>query len=122
MMLALLLESAVRNLILGLVVWCGLKFFRVHCAQIQRIAWTVVLMAALAMPLLMQWNTVTLPAPAVTPVWIARTAPVLTIETTQISKSPSPDIRPASRTTEPSRTLRLGYDFRPGGMLCKTMR
>ena len=70
MMLALLLESAVRSFVLAVVVCFCLKVFRVRGGQAKRVAWTVVLIAALSMPLLMQWSTVTLRAPAVTPEWI----------------------------------------------------
>lgn len=74
MMLALLIESAARSLVLGAAVCFGLKMFRVKSAQAQRVAWTVVLVAALSMPLLMQWNTVTLPEPSVVPVWVTGAA------------------------------------------------
>jgi beta-lactamase regulating signal transducer with metallopeptidase domain len=84
MMFALLLESAVRSLCLGIVVCLGLKCLRVRSTQVQRIAWTVILVAALLMPLLMQWNTVTLPAPAVTPVWEAVVTPAI------LTKAPMP--------------------------------
>jgi beta-lactamase regulating signal transducer with metallopeptidase domain len=97
MMLALLLESAVRALILGFAVGCGLKLFHVQRAQIQRIVWTVVLIAALGMPWLMQWNPVTLPAPAVAPVWIASTASILPIGASQVSKPFSLDTPSAIR-------------------------
>jgi beta-lactamase regulating signal transducer with metallopeptidase domain len=70
MMFALLLESAVRSLVLAIAVYLGFTVFRVKAAQTQRVVWTVVLIAALSMPLLMQWSTVRLPAPAVTPGWM----------------------------------------------------
>src|SRR5262249_19993318 len=95
MMLTLLLESAARSLALGLAVWCGLKLFRVRGVQVERIVWTVVLIAALAMPLLMQWRTVTVPAPAVATVWSATATPVLPIENGQVSTLSSPDARSA---------------------------
>src|SRR5436190_190552 len=61
-MLALLLESALRLLALGGVVWLGLKFFRVRNPHAQMTAWTVVLLASLSMPVLMRFVTVTIPA------------------------------------------------------------
>src|SRR5579872_844692 len=64
-MLALLLESAFRSLVLGLVVWTALKVFRIRNSHAQAAAWTLVLLAALSMPILMQWRTVPVPAPAV---------------------------------------------------------
>ena len=74
-MLALLFESAVRSLVLGASVWFGLKIFRLKGPQAQRITWTVVLIAVLFMPLLMQWNTVKLPGPSVVPAWVTLAAP-----------------------------------------------
>ncbi|HMJ31510.1 MAG TPA: M56 family metallopeptidase [Xanthobacteraceae bacterium] len=61
-MLALLLESALRLLALGGVVWLGLKLFRVRNPHAQMTAWTVVLLASLSMPVLMRFVTVTIPA------------------------------------------------------------
>ena len=52
-MLALLLESALRLLALGGVVWLGLKLFRVRNPHAQMTAWTVVLLASLSMPVFM---------------------------------------------------------------------
>jgi hypothetical protein len=63
-MLALLMESALRTLLLGLAVWLGLKMFRRRNPQLQMTAWTVVLVASLSMPLLMRGLTVTIPAAA----------------------------------------------------------
>jgi beta-lactamase regulating signal transducer with metallopeptidase domain len=60
-MMSLLLESALRSLLLGLAVGLGLRLFRVRNPQIEMTAWVVVLAAALAMPLLMQWQLVRLP-------------------------------------------------------------
>src|SRR5262249_20165221 len=98
MMLTLLLESAARSLVLGLAVWCGLKLFHVRGVQVERIVWTVVLIAALAMPLLMQWSTVAVPTPAVPAIWSATSTPVLSTEATQVSKLLSPsDAGPAPR-------------------------
>ncbi|GGF38639.1 hypothetical protein GCM10011611_51270 [Aliidongia dinghuensis] len=57
----LLVEAAVRTLILGLVVGLGLRLARVRHPQVEMTAWTVVLLAGLAMPLLMQWTIVRMP-------------------------------------------------------------
>jgi bla regulator protein blaR1 len=61
MMLALLLEAALRSLALGGVVWLGLKLLRVRDPRAHMTSWTVVLAASLAMPLIMHWGTLTLP-------------------------------------------------------------
>ena len=61
-MLDLLLESALRSLSLGVAVWLGLALLRVRNPRTQMTAWTVVLVASLAMPALMHRLTVTIPA------------------------------------------------------------
>src|SRR5499427_2623490 len=59
-MLALLVESALRSLALGLAVGLGLWLFRMRNPQLEMTAWKVVLMASLSMPLLTQGLTVTI--------------------------------------------------------------
>jgi hypothetical protein len=66
-MLALLAESALRSLLLGAAVWLGLKLLRVRNPHVQMTAWTLVLVASLAMPALMRLVTVTLPDAPVAP-------------------------------------------------------
>ena len=63
-MLDLLLESALRSLALGAVVWFGLALLRVRNPRAHMTAWTVVLVASLAMPALMHRLTVSIPAAA----------------------------------------------------------
>jgi hypothetical protein len=63
-MLDLLLESALRSLALGVAVWLGLALLRVQNPRAHMTAWTVVLVASLAMPVLMHRLTVTIPATA----------------------------------------------------------
>jgi beta-lactamase regulating signal transducer with metallopeptidase domain len=60
----LLLESALRSLALGVAVWLGLALLRVRNPRAHMTAWTVVLVASLAMPVLMHRVTVTIPAAA----------------------------------------------------------
>jgi hypothetical protein len=74
-MLALLVESALRSLLLGLAVWLGLRMFRVRSPHLQMMAWIVVLAASLAMPVLMRGLTVTVPAGAPPLVKIERLPP-----------------------------------------------
>jgi hypothetical protein len=64
-MLAILAEAALRSLLLGSLVWFGLKLCRVRDPQAQMTAWLIVLAASLAMPLLMHEPTVTLTVPEV---------------------------------------------------------
>jgi hypothetical protein len=63
-MLDLLLESALRSLALGVAVWLGLALLCVRNPRTQMTAWTVVLVASLAMPVLMHRLTVTIPVAA----------------------------------------------------------
>jgi hypothetical protein len=51
-MISILIEAALRSLLFGLVVAIGLRAFRVRNVVAQKAAWTFVLVAALAMPLL----------------------------------------------------------------------
>src|SRR5262249_48922294 len=60
-MMALLIESAVRSLMLGLAVWLALRLFRMRNPQLEITAWILVLIASLSMPLLMRGVTVTIP-------------------------------------------------------------
>lgn len=64
-MLAILAESALRSLLLGSVVWVGLNLLRIRNPHVHMTSWIIVLAASLAMPLLMHWTTVTLPAPPI---------------------------------------------------------
>ncbi len=61
-MLDLLLESALRSLVLGGAVWLGLAVLRVRNPHAHMTAWTVVLVASLSMPFLMHRLTLTIPA------------------------------------------------------------
>ena len=63
MMLAIVVESALRSLLLGSAGWVGLHLFRVRNPHVHMTSWVMVLVASLAMPLLMHWTTVTLPLP-----------------------------------------------------------
>jgi beta-lactamase regulating signal transducer with metallopeptidase domain len=63
-MLDLLLESALRSLALGVAIWLSLALLRVRNPRAHMTAWTVVLVASLAMPVLMHRLTVTIPAAA----------------------------------------------------------
>ena len=60
-MMLLLVEAAVRTLLLGLLVGCALTLWRTRNPQVEMTAWVTVLAAGLAMPLLMQWTLFRLP-------------------------------------------------------------
>jgi hypothetical protein len=59
-MLAMLVDAALRSLLLGGVVWLGLSLFRAGNPYVQKASWTIVLVASLSMPLMMQWATITI--------------------------------------------------------------
>jgi beta-lactamase regulating signal transducer with metallopeptidase domain len=68
-MILLLLESALRSAILGLVVWSIVKALHIENPHIKMTAWTVVLAASLAIPLAPHWRPTifSAPLPAVWP-------------------------------------------------------
>jgi beta-lactamase regulating signal transducer with metallopeptidase domain len=65
-MMALLVEAALRSLLLGLAAGAAIRFLRVRNPQVETTIWIVVLAASLAMPLLMQMTLVHLPNGLVT--------------------------------------------------------
>ena len=78
----LLLQSALRALLLGACVWSLLRLLRLRDARTETSVWTLVLLASLAMPLLtpwaearlpaFRWPIVSLPAPASLPPTLTR--------------------------------------------------
>ena len=54
-MIPLLIESALRALVVAFTVWAGLRLFRVGNVPAQKIAWGLVLACAVAMPMAMRW-------------------------------------------------------------------
>jgi hypothetical protein len=95
-MLALLVEAALRSLALGGAVWLALTLLRVRDPRAQMAAWTVVLVASLAMPLIMHRLTLTLPSAAPTfPLEIVGLPPSL---------QPEPSLQPMPAVEEGLRT------------------
>ncbi|WP_407156393.1 M56 family metallopeptidase [Bradyrhizobium sp. STM 3557] len=75
-MLPILAEAALRSLLLGSLIWIGLKLCRVRNPQAQMTAWQIVLAASLVMPFVMHEPTVTLTVPEAPltepdPIWFA---------------------------------------------------
>ncbi|MEI9969267.1 MAG: hypothetical protein WDM87_11835 [Terracidiphilus sp.] len=64
----MLLEATLRALIAAFAVWAGMRVLRVKNVPAQKAAWGLMLVAALAMPLLMRWQLV--------PAWAAVNLPV----------------------------------------------
>jgi beta-lactamase regulating signal transducer with metallopeptidase domain len=68
---AAFIEAALRSFVFALVVWAGLRIFRIHNVVCQRMAWTTVLAGSLLMPWMLifaaHWSVLsfaTVPAPA----------------------------------------------------------
>jgi bla regulator protein blaR1 len=64
-MMSVILESALRTAITAALVWSALRLLRVTHVVAQKIAWCLVLVAAFAMPSVMGWRFIKLPAPLV---------------------------------------------------------
>jgi len=63
-MVELLAEAALRSMALGAFAWLALKLLRARHPQLKMTVWTVVLLAAMTMPILMPWMKVTIPVPS----------------------------------------------------------
>jgi len=71
-MISLILESAARTLLLTAAVWTALRLLRVGNVIAQKIAWVLVLAAAIAMPFLMRLRVIqvsAVPSPAILSSW-----------------------------------------------------
>src|SRR5580658_10459679 len=55
-MIRALIEAALRALLVAMTVWAGLRLLRVSNVLAQKVAWGLVLAAALAMPFVMRWQ------------------------------------------------------------------
>jgi beta-lactamase regulating signal transducer with metallopeptidase domain/DUF4097 and DUF4098 domain-containing protein YvlB len=82
-MIPLLIEAALRMLAVALVVAAGLRLLRVSNVLAQKSAWCIVLVAALAMPLLMRWQ------------WLSASAPIR-VQTHFAGQRDDPPSSPAS--------------------------
>ncbi|MFZ1083648.1 MAG: M56 family metallopeptidase [Terracidiphilus sp.] len=89
MMLSLLIEAALRTLMVALAVGAGLRLLRVSNVMAQKKAWGLVLAAALLMPLLMRWQ------------WLSASA---LIRVPGYPKAQRVDSRPAEVATAPTTT------------------
>ena len=70
-MITLILESALRTFVLAAAAWTALRLLRVTNVVAQKIAWTIVLAAALVMPWVVRQHWVKLPAIAIPASWTA---------------------------------------------------
>ncbi len=55
-MIFTLIEAALRSLLVAAVVWAGVRALRVSNVLVQKTAWGLVLLSALAMPVAMRWQ------------------------------------------------------------------
>jgi TonB family protein len=62
-MMPLLFEAALRSTVLSVAIWLTLKALRVRDAHAEKLLWTVVVTASLAMPMLMGAMALPLPTP-----------------------------------------------------------
>ena len=70
-MLEALAGAALRTLLLALLVELGLRLLRVRYAQLLLAAWSAVVVASLAMPILQRYAMITIPVPLDLPVLLA---------------------------------------------------
>lgn len=119
-----LFEATLRALVAALAVWAGLRLLRVKNVPAQKAAWGLMLIAALAMPLLMRWQlvpawtAVKLPITSLAKMEAPASAPVVPIsspgkpETTAQTHSEAREDFPA-----PAGTIRFGVPIRPAGQV-----
>src|SRR5712691_7317007 len=103
-MVGLLVESALRSLALGGIVWLGLTMLRVRNPHAHITAWTVVLIASLAMPLLVHRLTLTIPvvppsSPAVEALTSALSSPPADVLSSPAGPAPSSVLLPPAEAT-----------------------
>src|SRR5262245_55041034 len=90
-MVELLVESALRSLALGGIVWLALALLSVRNPHAHMTAWTVVLIGSLAMPLLIHRLTLTIPV-------LAPSSPAVAALTSALSSPPDVVSSPAPST------------------------
>ena len=89
----MMIEAALRSLLLALAVWIGLRAFRVRNVVAQKAAWGLVLAAALLMPIL---------APTLARVLPANASVILSLRPFSQSARIEPALPPAARETAPT--------------------
>jgi outer membrane biosynthesis protein TonB len=100
-MMSVILESALRTAITAVLVWSALHLFRVTHVLAQKIAWCLVLVVAFAMPCVMSWHFIKLPAPMVLRThWLRGQLPVeqMQPESLGITKAAAITLTPPKRT------------------------
>jgi hypothetical protein len=100
-MMPVILESALRTAMTAALVWSALRLFRVTHVVAQKSAWCLVLVAAFAMPSVMGWRFIKLPAPLVLRTsWLRTRLPVAQMlpESLEITKATAITLTPPKRT------------------------
>jgi len=102
-----ILEAAFRSLLMAVAVWAGIRMMRVEAVLAQKVAWVLVLLAAVAMPLVMRVPWLTLNSALRIPIRAPRqtSAPAAPSITAQASVS-----MPAA---EPSTTVFVSDEAAP---------
>ena len=108
-MMTVILESAARTLLLATAIWIALRLLRVRHVVAQKIAWTVVLAAAIAMPFLVRWPLIQIGHIAIPSSWTTpvRAEPVYRVSpaaapSTPEEKTGAVSVAPASFEIAPS--------------------
>jgi beta-lactamase regulating signal transducer with metallopeptidase domain len=82
------MEAALRALAVALLVWAGLRLFRVRNVPAQKAAWGLVLVCAMAMPMVMRWEP--LPASFTMRVPVSRWRPAAKPSAAEAETEPIP--------------------------------
>jgi beta-lactamase regulating signal transducer with metallopeptidase domain len=126
-MLEALASAALRTLLLAFLVELGLRMLRVRHAQLLLAAWTAVMVASLAMPVLQRSAPITLPSPVSVPLMADRSAPPAALSSID-SAHPRPIESIASPVAAPMHDdpvwrpwLTAGYLIVTGAMLLRLL-
>jgi beta-lactamase regulating signal transducer with metallopeptidase domain len=112
-MIPVLVEAALRALVVALMVWAGLRILHVRAVVMQKAAWGLVLAAAVAMPLLMRWQWLPSYAQIRVTTPLRPAAPVSSRHGLAASTSVLPTAPPAAKqfSVEPEPQLSRGDRF-----------
>jgi beta-lactamase regulating signal transducer with metallopeptidase domain len=98
---SILLEGALRALIVALILWAGIRVLRVANARAQKAAWTMVLAAAFTIPLVMPWHW--------QPRWAAVNLPVVSWAKWLAFEPPAEKTPPAEPALSPEQPEELSF-------------
>ncbi len=104
-MTAMMMEAALRALVFAIAVGAGLRLLRVSNVPVRKAAWSVVLIASVAMPFLMRW-------PAAAP-WTGRLGWVVPIQTKPLAV--------AQKAMAPAAVVRVTADSEQDAVAANTV-